>query len=233
MRAPPSTLILFASAVDQDPVANSPPESFAQTAQQVLMENFYSNQNATFQMEVTKGEMDLGYCDGWEGLECHRGLVSKVAYRRWALENFNVEYLPPTVAQLQIISCKQKFRLNARRFPQSLESLSLMANYIFGTVDTAGLPRRLRRFGLSSNKLTGPLHLVHLPPHMTHFNVVDNLIRQKTVVYHDVPENIDAILLKGGGNSIANIEPLYPEEAIDRPRVFSRRVKMYRRGYTR
>ena len=93
---------------------------------------------------------------------------------RVAVGYLNLEFLPPTITNLDLRSNGFQGTLPADRLPKGLASLALRRNLFSGKVETSALPRTLEAFDVESNGFSDSLDLATLPPVMRRFNVMFN-----------------------------------------------------------
>ena len=143
-------------------------------------------------------------------IQCKHGLVRGLEIRIHHLGNLRLQYLPNTLEWVQITSCDQHYPIETRFFPRDLILLSLEENHVYGKVNLSTLPCKIVKLNLANNAISGPISLCHLPHSLECLRIINNAIRQKTVFYANLPENIERIDLRG--NDIKQAQNLFPED---------------------
>ena len=146
---------------------------------------------------LQKIQTDPDDCSTWDGITRTRQIVTGVQYAHIDVGNFHLPSLPPTVEDLFLNFCKQRFQLHTRSLPRRLQELLLPGNKIYGVIDLTTLPPQLEKVNMWNNRLTGPIVLTQLPRTMTHIYLDSNPIAQRTVWYDNLPEHIESIDLMG------------------------------------
>ena len=183
-------------------------------SQEILMGHVFRDLSRDFyDFALKDNPLNRGMCI-WKGIKCQDGRITSVAYSMKSFGNFHSGYLPASVTHFRLYKCKQRYRLCTRSFPKNIRQIVLTRNFIFGTVEFAGLPRSVLLFNMIGNNLVGPLCLVNLPEHIQKVLLYSNKIKQKRVLYHNIPESVTALRIEGK-NKIERIEPLYPGDEID------------------
>ena len=187
--------------------------------QNILMDRFLDNltQEPYNKAYIIQGTPNV--CE-WIGLACTEGKLTGIFYDTYAFAtNLQLEYAPPDIEDIYIVSCKQRFPVHTRRLPRCLESLNLCDNSIFGTFDFTKLPANIVDVRISSNKIEGPINLEHLPVSLHWLYATNNKIDQHAV--HVQKHGLGKLMLNLDGNSIR-------EMCVVRPNGELTRLKMRR-----
>ena len=97
------------------------------------MHNFYMSMNENFRQQVSGNYFDSPICGSgdkpsWEGVYCSgNGYVFGINHASSPAErsegNFNLEFLAPTVENLDLSNCSQRYEIVTRSLPAYLQSL--------------------------------------------------------------------------------------------------------------
>ncbi|KNH08532.1 leucine-rich repeat protein [Perkinsela sp. CCAP 1560/4] len=172
-----------------------------------------------------KGSDEADVCTRWKGISCKNQLVTSIFFNYQPIGNFNICVLPPSVVNLTIKSCQQKYEIHSRMLPRRLEGVILEQNKIFGRLDVAALPQSVIRLHLAGNSITGPIHLIDLPRMIEVIDLRQNNIKQQTVYYGKLPASLRCVLIRGGNgflfaNDISEYRALQPEHRVKDPSIF-------------
>ena len=127
--------------------------------------------------------------------------------------NFLVSYLPSTVTNLDIMHCKQSYKLHTRLLPAALRIASFYTNRIYGTIDLQHLPEKLEWFDVSKNRIVGPIALIGLPRTLQRLRLQSNRIKQDFLYYEDLPLQLERVGL--GENQIQSVKSLSGKDETD------------------
>uniref|UniRef100_A0A7S4L1A0 Uncharacterized protein n=1 Tax=Paramoeba aestuarina TaxID=180227 RepID=A0A7S4L1A0_9EUKA len=152
------------------------------------------------------------------------GLVTHIHMNRRPYGNFIITALPPTTTHIELTICKQTFQFNTHALPPRLQVLVLSTNNIYGTLNCGCLPVKLEVLNVMQNRLTGTIDLTSLPRPIKTFFVSHNCFHQHTVWYDNLPENLKAIGLIGGGSFDAywftEIRAVFPDNTVKDKHIF-------------
>jgi len=169
---------------------------------------------------LQKIQTDPDDCSTWDGITRTRQIVTGVQYAHIDVGNFHLPSLPPTVQELFLNFCNQRFQLHTRSLPRRLQELLLPGNKIYGVMDLTTLPPQLEKVNMWNNLLTGPISLCHLPVHLILLELQGNRISQKVVWYDNIPETIHTIQLQYNYQTkIGKVLAVNPKKAVS-PYVF-------------
>ncbi|KNH04322.1 leucine-rich repeat, partial [Perkinsela sp. CCAP 1560/4] len=129
------------------------------------------------------------YCD-WESVKCVGGKVIAVAHKAYRDEVMDIHLLPPSVENINLISCSLDYALHTRALPRALKDCFVSNNRLFGSVGLRTLPEHLVFLDLSRNRLVGPVDLTELPRTVKTLDLWDNRIRQSVVFFGQLPPNL-------------------------------------------
>mmetsp|Transcript_24273 Transcript_24273/g.37834 ORF Transcript_24273/g.37834 Transcript_24273/m.37834 type:complete len:224 (-) Transcript_24273:11-682(-) len=133
------------------------------------------------------------------------------------LRCLNIEYMPPTTLEIDIIDCHQEYQLYTRCLPKDLERLNLRVNRLFGPVDLQALPPKLIVLDLSGNAINGKIVLSNLPETIHTINLSRNRNLIASVVYYAyLPQSLKIVNLMF--TSVLKVKPI--KAVFDRNDVF-------------
>ena len=135
------------------------------------------------------------------GVECTNFLVTKVYYENSRKGHFNIHYLPPTVKDLQIIHCNQRYKVLTRMLPRDAERIDISRNAIFGTIDLRSLPLKTQHFLANDNRISSIEPLIDLPKSLVCVSLKANDIHQ-SAVFCDARSIPEVISIHLEGNKI-------------------------------
>ncbi|KNH06311.1 hypothetical protein XU18_2845 [Perkinsela sp. CCAP 1560/4] len=133
------------------------------------------------------------YCD-WESVKCVGGKVIAVAHRGYRDEVMDIHLLPPSVENINLISCSLDYALHTRALPMALESCYIFHNRLYGSVGLRTLPEHLVNLDLSINRLVGPVDLTELPRNLKTLSLCNNRIRQSVIFFGQLPPSLEYIM---------------------------------------
>mmetsp|Transcript_11131 Transcript_11131/g.16803 ORF Transcript_11131/g.16803 Transcript_11131/m.16803 type:complete len:221 (-) Transcript_11131:51-713(-) len=127
----------------------------------------------------------------------HRQKLRELRLFQWLFTNsLEIDFLPPCVKTLSIVSSMQEFELHCRRLPRDAEVVQLCGNLIVGTLDLQSLPVSLVQFDVHKNRLSGGYSLVDLPEKLEVLNLFElQGLNQEIVLYRNIPEKLRHIRL--------------------------------------
>ena len=129
----------------------------------------------------------------WPGVTCRSGIIEEIslmptpAYPR---VQFDIDWMPPTVARVEICDIDLDCTLHTRLLPRSLRKCELPRCGLHGTIDLQGLPCAVEVLSLTSNRISGTLSIVKLPPNLQVVNLVNNFISRVFVLNAALPESL-------------------------------------------
>ena len=211
-------LITIAADIPEIPVSTE--QQLQIDRQNILLEQFFGAIDSAY-MEKRMGNRSIREVCDWEELpnciiSCWNGLIHGMHLDGVQHGNFLIEYLPSTVAEIFIHSCKQKYQLQTRMLPRHIRWFSMYKNKLFGTIDLQGLPPRTLLLDVSRNNISGPIILRDLPQAMYNIFLDNNKIQQDVLFYSNLPVSLKLVSLRG--NRIRAIQPT--GENVDHRDIF-------------
>ena len=178
--------------------------------QGLLMERFLDKIDVDGLLPISCGMISHDICEWemqrtWE-VVCVSGYVEGVFIHDSNFGNYSIEWLPNTVEKLFIVASRQEYVLQTAWLPSESRLIDLRANLLYGTVDLRRLPQKLRFLNLLGNDIEGPIDIMHLPAPLRTLSLANNVIIQETLIYGDLPQNLEHIELSG--NRISRIQPI-------------------------
>uniref|UniRef100_A0A7S4NND6 Uncharacterized protein n=1 Tax=Paramoeba aestuarina TaxID=180227 RepID=A0A7S4NND6_9EUKA len=140
------------------------------------------------------------------------GKLEIFVFHFWSLGDFYIEFLPPTVKELVVTQCGQKYPLSTRRLPRASRSVNLSRNSLSGSLDLTRLPCEIEKFDVSSNKFSGEISLYYLPDTLQTLDASRNSLGPSLLKYGEIPSSVKHIYLMWTGVSkIEAIEKKFTE----------------------
>ena len=188
--------------------------------QSILMQAFYTNLSLEHKMDISHNNLTGHICVNWTGVKCVNGMIKKIIYSERDFANFQIQYVPPGVEILSIMRCKQSYEVRTRCLPAQARFISLEYNRIYGSIDLRYLPPLLKSLYIYWNRITGTLDMTNLPRFLINLALYNNLVQQKTLYVHNIPENLATVDLTGPGMRIKEIRSVSPDEVARGRAVF-------------
>ena len=193
------------------PIVDSSVQENIKYVQNRMFQSFIGNIDESLIKRVSKGKPDSDPCK-WDDcheniqISCTFSIMYSIEIRDIQQGTFAIAFAPSTLKTLRITDSLQNFRMQTRLLPRDVELVDFLNNEISGTLNLSTLPKRIEQLYLSRNDISGPIHLVNLPQNFRYLTLNYNRIRQNTVFYHNLPENLEQIGI--WANEIRFVKPL-------------------------
>ena len=177
-----------------------------QERQEWLMRKFFEKITNDKLLELSHGDIHSPVCDSedmdnWDGIGSNSGTITCIEYKMVVAGNFQLEYVPQTVVELELKWCRQVIPyLETRYFPARAISISLASNEISGDIHLDTLPLMLEALNLHMNQISGPISFLHLPPRIRTIDLSNNSISQKVIYFANVPASLSSVNLSFNSN---------------------------------
>ena len=193
--------------------------------QQNLMFKFYASAKEYFRQRISGHNVHSPICGtadtpSWEGICCSgEGFVYVVDHSPPPFErscdngNFNLDFLAPTVEDVNLYYSNQKYAVITRSLPAHLEILNMGRSHIYGTFDVEGLPQSIRKCFMGGNAISGNVHLVHIPRALEEIDFASNKFDQRVVYYSDLPESFHKACFSS--TSVKKFLPLLVNDTVN------------------
>uniref|UniRef100_A0A7S4KS23 Uncharacterized protein n=1 Tax=Paramoeba aestuarina TaxID=180227 RepID=A0A7S4KS23_9EUKA len=198
---------------DEDFQAFTPPPDFNNEWQTRLLYLSLDEVSDEGMHDLAYEDQIKDFCTDCRCIICFENVAVKFRLAHFHFGNLNPHALPNTIRSLRLFACKQHYPLYTRSLPKDLRGIGLRQNRIYGRLDLTTLPPLLQLANFRENELCGPIDLTKLPKDLQKLDLSSNSIRQHTVFYDSVPENL-VIRLDGPNERrrIRNVVALNPNE---------------------
>ena len=144
---------------------------------------------------------------------CTDGVVHRLNMKNLQAD-LQPQYLPSTLTNLIMVKSCLPCLFDVRWLPRPLTYADINGNSFFGTISCDSFPVQLEKLLASENAFSGSIELTSLPRTLKVIDLSNNKIKQKVLVYANLPEGIRINLCKN------NIRRIYPIDGIQRPHAF-------------
>ena len=162
-----------------------------QTLMEMLTEGLNTDSKKCLQ---DKNKEYLDVCE-WKCVECDSELnVTQIHSFYLMGGTLALSYAPPKVIKIAVVSCQIFGTVETADLPRCLVTFNISFNNFSGTLDCGGLPAALEMLDVSGNIFTGSCDLTALPKGLKGISVAQNLFTG-TISLASLPDGIQDICL--------------------------------------